>query len=170
MHRALISPILAKNNERESAVRNVLIKLRRPADLATEMAEMRAWLDQQRYEPAKFTCDRYGDLLVIRAKFHNDTEADAFERRFDTPEGEPQSQLRLWKSPETSPDFTENDSGNAVVPETMAQVCWWRLMAEEIRTEADAFASASAKETMRIAAQTWDRMAEDLERRLSRGR
>jgi hypothetical protein len=152
MHRALISPILAKNNERESAVRNVLIKLRRPADLATEMA------------------DRYGDLLVIRAKFHNDTEADAFERRFDTPEGEPQSQLRLWKSPETSPDFTENDSGNAVVPETMAQVCWWRLMAEEIRTEADAFASASAKETMRIAAQTWDRMAEDLERRLSRGR
>jgi hypothetical protein len=52
--------------------------------------------------------------------------------------------------------------------ETMAQVCWWRLMAEEVRTEADGFSSASAKEAMHSVAETWDRMAEDLERRLSK--
>ena len=35
---------------------------------------------------------------------------------------------------------------------TMAQVCWWRLMAEEVRTEADDFSSVSAKETMHYVA------------------
>jgi hypothetical protein len=39
-------------------------------------------------------------------------------------------------------------------------------MAEEIRTEADGFASASAKDTMLFAAKTLDRMANDLEGRL----
>jgi hypothetical protein len=48
----------------------------------------------------------------------------------------------------------------------MEQVCWWRLKAEEVRTEADGFASDPAKETMHTVAQTWDRMAQDLERRL----
>jgi hypothetical protein len=48
----------------------------------------------------------------------------------------------------------------------MAKVCWWRMMAEEMRTEADDFASASAKETLLFAARTLDRMANDLERRL----
>lgn len=52
--------------------------------------------------------------------------------------------------------------------ETMEQVGWWRLVAEEIRTEADGFASESARETMRIVAQTWDRMADELEQRLAR--
>ena len=46
---------------------------------------------------------------------------------------------------------------------TMAQVCWWRLMAEEVRTEADDFSSVSAKETMHYVARAWDRMADDLE-------
>lgn len=39
-------------------------------------------------------------------------------------------------------------------------------MAEEIRTEADGFASEGAKETMANVALTYDRMAENLERRL----
>ena len=42
------------------------------------------------------------------------------------------------------------------------------LTAEEVRAEADGFNSASARATMRIVAETWDRMAEDLERRLTR--
>jgi len=50
----------------------------------------------------------------------------------------------------------------------MSKVCWWRLMAEEIRTEADGFSSASAKHTMLCAAQTLDRMAKDVERSLER--
>ena len=77
-------------------MRNVLIRLGE-TDLATEMAEMREWLDHHRFEPAKFTCDRYGDRLVIRAEFYNDPEADAFEQRFRVAAGQP-SDLRLWQS------------------------------------------------------------------------
>lgn len=54
------------------------------------------------------------------------------------------------------------------MPETMADVCWWRLMAEEVRTQAEDFSSASAKTTMLGVAATWDRMADDLERHLAR--
>jgi hypothetical protein len=133
------------------------------------MPEMREWLDQHRYEPTKFLCDQSGDLLVIRAESDNDTEADAFKRRFAIAEDQPQSELWCRQLLEPFLNSTGNHSASAVVPETMAEVCRWRLMAEEIRTEADGFASDSAKETMRIAAQTWDHMAEELERRLARG-
>jgi hypothetical protein len=54
------------------------------------------------------------------------------------------------------------------MPETMAEVCWWRLLAEEVRTQAEDFSSASAKTTMLGVAATWDRMADNLERRLTR--
>jgi hypothetical protein len=46
----------------------------------------------------------------------------------------------------------------------MSKVFRWRLMAEEIRTEADGFSSTSAKHTLLYAAQTLDRMAKDMER------
>jgi hypothetical protein len=49
----------------------------------------------------------------------------------------------------------------------MSKVCWWRLMAEEIGTEADGFSSASSKQTLHHAAQTLDRMATDMERSLT---
>jgi hypothetical protein len=52
----------------------------------------------------------------------------------------------------------------------MAQACWWRLTAEEVRAEVDGFNSASAKATMQVVAETWDHMAEELERRLARNR
>ena len=39
-------------------------------------------------------------------------------------------------------------------------------MAEELRTEADGFSSASAKDTMLFAARSLEKMAKDLERRL----
>jgi hypothetical protein len=57
---------------------------------------------------------------------------------------------------------------SAEIPATMAQACWWRLLAEEIRTEADNFASGSAKETMEVAARGWEQLAEELEHRLTR--
>jgi len=50
----------------------------------------------------------------------------------------------------------------------MAQACWWRLLAEEIRTEADNFGSDSASETMELAARGWEQLAEELEHRLAR--
>ena len=56
--------------------------------------------------------------------------------------------------------------GMAEARGTMAQACWWRLVAEEIRTEADNFGSEAAKETM--AARGWEQLAEELEHRLAR--
>ena len=50
----------------------------------------------------------------------------------------------------------------------MAQACWWRLVAEEIRTEADNFGSEAARETMEMAARSWEQLAEELEDRLAR--
>jgi hypothetical protein len=61
-----------------------------------------------------------------------------------------------------------NDFGGAEIPATMAQARWWRLVAEEIRTEADNFASEAAKEMMELAARGWEQLAEDLEHRLAR--
>jgi len=49
----------------------------------------------------------------------------------------------------------------------MAQACWWRLLAEEIRSAADDFSSADAKETMELAARGWEQLAEGLEHRLA---
>jgi hypothetical protein len=59
-------------------------------------------------------------------------------------------------------------SGGSTMPETIAEVCQWRLRAEAVRTEADGFSSPSAKQAMHYVAETWDLMAENLERRLSK--
>ena len=70
-------------------------------------------------------------------------------------------------------DGTESDfvkPGNLKFRETMEQVCWWRLTAEEVRAEADEFTSESARETMVQVALSYDLMAEDLERRLANRR
>jgi hypothetical protein len=50
---------------------------------------------------------------------------------------------------------------------TMAHICRLRLMAEEVRTDADGFACVEAKRTMLDVATTYDRIADDLERLLS---
>jgi hypothetical protein len=44
--------------------------------------------------------------------------------------------------------------------ETLEQACWWRLKAEEVCTQAEAFSSVEARETMKTVAETWDQMAE----------
>ena len=54
------------------------------------------------------------------------------------------------------------------MPETMYNVCRWRLMAEEVRTTSEGFSMTSAKQTMEHVACVWDRMADDLEERLSK--
>ncbi len=50
--------------------------------------------------------------------------------------------------------------------ERRRQVEQWRRRAEEIRAVADNFAVPSAKETMLNVARNYERLAEDLERRL----
>jgi hypothetical protein len=122
---------------------HILVKLHRTADLSTTMNAMRVWLDDQGRVPSKFTCDKSPGWLLIRVDFKEDDDAEAFKSRF-------------------------GGSEEAPARDTMDRVCWWRLMAEEIRTEADGFASTSARDTMLFAARTLDRMPNDLERRLDR--
>src|SRR5215472_6103285 len=122
-------------------MRRIVVRLHRAADLSDIMTAMRVWLDEHRYEPAKFDCYRAPGWFDICLDFERNDEADAFKTRF-------------------------GGSENALMTGSMAKVSWWRLMAEEMRTEADGFSSTSAKETLFIAARTLDRMATDLERRL----
>jgi basic membrane lipoprotein Med (substrate-binding protein (PBP1-ABC) superfamily) len=70
-----------------------IVKVRLPAgDLSREMAAMREWLDSNRYEPAKFTCDQDGVDVVVSVNFMLDEAAAAFAKRFDGEDG-PKSSL-----------------------------------------------------------------------------
>ena len=120
-------------------MRNIVIKLHRAADISGTMKAMRVWLDDHRCQPHRFTCDHLSGWDVVHVDFNEDDRADAFKAQF-------------------------GGSEEKSVQGTMSKVCWWRLMAEEMRTEADGFSSASAKHTMLYAARTLDRMARDMER------
>jgi hypothetical protein len=124
-------------------MRTIVNKLHRAADVSATMTAMRLWLDDHRCKPSSFRCDQSPGWFLISVDFDKDHEADAFKNRF-------------------------GGSESNGVPGTMAKVSWWPLMAEEMRTEADGFASASAKETLFFAARALERMAADLERRLGR--
>jgi len=137
----------------------------RGTDFAREMVEMRTWLDQHMLEPARFTYRQNREVVTIAVDFQSDHHAKAFRSRFgQSAEGNvPLESVRDRLSRTASDGFS-----TAQTPATMAQACWWRLLAEEIRTEADNFASATAKETMEMAARGWEQLAEELEHRLTR--
>ena len=128
----------------------VTVKLPRGVtSLSAEMTSMRSWLDAHRCAPSKFECDLLPDTVVMQIEFNSAQEAEAFNRRFEA----------------------GVVGGKSARPrQTMEQVCWWRLTAEEIRAEADGFTSSSARETMSQIALSYDRMAEDLEKRLGESR
>lgn len=63
-------------------MRTVTIRMH-AADLSSQMATMRDWLDHHRYEPARFVYDQTDNALVISVEFPNDWEGEAFARRFD---------------------------------------------------------------------------------------
>jgi hypothetical protein len=48
------------------------------------MIEMRTWLDQHFFEPARFTYQQDGEMVVIPVDFH----AEAYQSRFTGPEPE----------------------------------------------------------------------------------
>jgi len=122
-----------------------------------QMTAMREWLDNHRYEPSRFYSTKYADYSVVCLDFNKDAEAELFRQHFD------HGQI-AHRAP-ALPNALYGTEGSA--RETMEQVYWWRLMAEEVRTEADGFASDAAKETMGQVPSTYDQMAENLERRLS---
>ena len=60
------------------------IKIRVPsADLATEMAAMRKWLDERICELSRFTSRRHGNVVAVCLEFNKDHDADAFRAHFD---------------------------------------------------------------------------------------
>jgi hypothetical protein len=131
----------------------VILKLPRGAiNLSAQMTSMRSWLDTHRFAPSRFHYNLQPQTVIIEAEFSDEREAEAFKRQFAGRNG---------------------DLGRSQRPqrrETMEQVCWWRLIAEELRAEAEEFASQSARETMALVAQSYDRLAEDLEKRLGNPR
>jgi hypothetical protein len=138
----------------------------RGADFAQKMSEMRIWLDQQSFEPIRFTYKQDRQIIVVTVDFQEDHHAETFQSRFAGRQREAASSLR---GPQKQVNRASGDGFS--MPEargTMAQACWWRLVAEEIRTEADNFGSEAAKETMEIAARGWEQLAEELEHRLAR--
>lgn len=131
----------------------VIVKLPRgAASLSEQMTSMRSWLDARGCSPASFQCDLQAAMVIMKVEFNDDGAAAAFKTQFDG----------------TKSDFINAKASRP--RETMEQVCWWRLTAEEIRAEAEVFGSKAAKETMTQVAWSYDRLAEDLEKRLSDAR
>ena len=122
---------------------------------------MRAWLDATQYDVSKFRYYEDQETFAICVDFSKAEEAEDFKKRFG---GE--DKTFQTSSPILVSDFTGTKEHS--MSETMAQVCWWRLMAEELRTEAEELSSADAQEMMFCAAFTYERMAEDLEQRLGK--
>jgi hypothetical protein len=145
--------ILFDEIEREAVMPVVMVRLPRgAASLSSEMTNMRLWLDAHHSSPSRFHYDLLPDSVVVQVEFSGEDDADAFKQRFDSAQNDPHSAKATPRR------------------ETMEQVCWWRLTAEEIRSEADEFRSQSARETMSQIALSYDRMAEDLEKRLAERR
>jgi hypothetical protein len=136
------------------------------AEFAQKMSEMRAWLDLNCCEPTRFTYKQDREIIFISVDFQEDNHAEAFQSRFAGLQREVASSLR---SVQKQLNRAARDRfGGTETRETMAQACWWRLVAEEIRTEADNFGSETARETMETAARGWEQLAEELENRLAR--
>jgi len=140
------------------------------ADFAGEMMNMRAWLDQHMFKPEKFTYKQDHEIITISLDFLNDHHAEAFKHHFDGRELEADfSPIEADFSPRDELEFRDRAIGQLRTPEmpTIARARWWRLLAEEIRTEADNFGSVSARQTMEQAAQCWEQLAEEVEHRLA---
>jgi hypothetical protein len=148
----------SKRKQREVGVHTIVVRVAEP-EFSARMAEMRKWLAQHRFDPSQFTSKPYENIVSVYVRFENDHEAETFKARFRTQGGWPESDslpllLNEWQWPLR---FHDDISANE---ETIEQACWWRLKAEEVRTQAEALSSAEARETMKTVAHTWDQMAE----------
>src|SRR5215472_3853036 len=94
----------------------------RGADFAEEMIEMRTWLDQHFFEPARFTYKQDGEIVVISVDFQEDGHAEAFQGRFASQQPEADFSRRSPDGPLSRAvgDRVEKSE----TPATMAQACW----------------------------------------------
>jgi hypothetical protein len=133
----------------DAEVRSIIIALPSKCDLVAEGRRLRIWLKDHGLEPPRFKYHlENSSTFVIVVEFTNDNGVDQFKTHFDGNES----------------GFINADRKQ--IPETMGTVCWWRLMAEEIRTEHDGFSCSSARETMSAVARCYENMAAHLEMRL----
>ena len=60
-----------------------MVTVRLPAaGFSAALAAMREWLDRNRQEPTKFTCDQDGDAVVVSVDFLKAEDAEEFARHF----------------------------------------------------------------------------------------
>ena len=52
------------------------------SELSTQMAAMRVWLDERRFEPSSFSCHDSGAGVLVRIEFKAPAEAAAFAQHF----------------------------------------------------------------------------------------
>ncbi|MGH7030310.1 MAG: hypothetical protein ACREE9_17355 [Stellaceae bacterium] len=62
-------------------MRTVILPVK-SSELSTQMAAMRVWLDERRFEPSSFSCRDSGTAVVVRVDFKVADEATAFARHF----------------------------------------------------------------------------------------
>src|SRR5215469_2314795 len=67
----------------------------RAAEFVQTMSEMRAWLDQQHFEPLTFTYNQDREIIVISVDFREDHHAEAFQSRFGGRDQNRSRQFRL---------------------------------------------------------------------------
>lgn len=130
----------------------MVLRLSQSADFSITINKMRSWVDAHGCSSFRLKNHQQSDTVLVKVEFTKGRDADAFKSRFDP-----------------NDSYVVNPARRGL-QETMDQVCWWRLMAEETRTQGDQFALADAKETMAQVAMSYDRLADDLERRLANPR
>ena len=64
-------------------MRTFIIKLPLEADLSSEMARMREWLDKHRCAPSTFKYGLARETVIIQVEFNNEEEADVFKQYLD---------------------------------------------------------------------------------------
>ncbi len=62
-------------------MRTVILPLK-SSELCTQMAAMRVWLDDRRFEPSSFTCLDNSAGVLVHVDFKAEAEAEAFARQF----------------------------------------------------------------------------------------
>jgi hypothetical protein len=63
-------------------MRTVTVRLG-AAEFSSAMAEMREWLDANRYQPIRYKYDHHEDAVLVTVDFPAEVAAEAFATRFD---------------------------------------------------------------------------------------
>jgi hypothetical protein len=99
-------------------MRNITIRVR-AVDFAEQMAAMRVWLDEQRFEPFRFTYSEDGNDILIDVSFKAAVEAAAFSARFNG--GGPQASSTS-PTPTVERDISIGEAGEMSIDDLGSQL------------------------------------------------